>query len=85
MESIKNKAHDDFIVSNLGNYPPEFTTGLLDVLKELDFRGKLGMTTCESNAQVNYDTTFGEFSNSTINALFESVMATLDGNYGGRS
>lgn len=40
--------------------------------------------TCEVNAGVNYEAYFGEFSNSTINAIFESIMASLDGNYGGR-
>lgn len=40
--------------------------------------------TCEVNAGVNYEAYFGEFSNSTINAIFESIMASLDGNYGAR-
>jgi len=54
-------------------------------MEEVQFRKDLNLMTCATNAGINYHThPFGEFSNTTVNAIFESIMATLDGNIAGR-
>jgi hypothetical protein len=75
--ALRQNMPDETIIQILNEYPPEYTTSILEVMEELSFRKDMKLMTCEHNANINYETYYGEFSNTTINVIFESIMAAL--------